>query len=296
MRQEVRWTDLAHEQVAGHPAEAGTPVGVPAVERPLKEHGHVTRKARGAGAMGRHPGRDRRLESIARLKREYLASDGPVLSIGTKEEELIGTSYRAGRPPGRGGIGTFGHDSRSLAPGGVTPHGPRDVKRNDGHVDLGTSRDTGEFAGGGIRRRWQEGGRTPHPRARSIPLRCDGGGGDGAGRYPFKGGLRRLADRLGIEIRVAHHPPHCSGYDRIGHRLAPRLTRACRGVVLEGVGLVKELMEGASTVAGLRVGVEILGRVYRAGRGYAAGFEEGMRVVFDEILPRWNHGAIPSGS
>jgi hypothetical protein len=45
MRQEVRWTDLTYEQIAGHLAEAGTPVSVPVVKQLLRKHGYVKRKA-----------------------------------------------------------------------------------------------------------------------------------------------------------------------------------------------------------------------------------------------------------
>jgi hypothetical protein len=39
MRQEVRWTDLTYEQIAGHLAEAGTKLSVPVVKLLLKKHG-----------------------------------------------------------------------------------------------------------------------------------------------------------------------------------------------------------------------------------------------------------------
>jgi len=90
MRQEVRWTDLTYEQIAEHLAEAGTPVSVPVVKQLLKEHGYVTRKARKSKAMGGHPDRNRQFENIARLKREYLGSDDPIVSMDTKKKELIG--------------------------------------------------------------------------------------------------------------------------------------------------------------------------------------------------------------
>ena len=89
MRQEVRWTDLNYEQIAGHLAEAGTPVSVPVVKQLLDDHGYVTRKAQKTKAMGGHPDRNQQFENIARLKREYLASDNPVVSMDTKKKELM---------------------------------------------------------------------------------------------------------------------------------------------------------------------------------------------------------------
>jgi hypothetical protein len=296
MRQEVRWTDLTHEQIAEHLAEAGTPVSVPVVKQLLRKHGYVTRKAQKSKTMGRHPDRNQQFENIARLKQEYLGADNPVVSIDTKKKELIGDFYRAGHLLTQGVIETFDHDFPSFAEGVVIPHGLYDLKHNDGHVNLGTSHDTGEFACDSIERWWESKGRAIYPRASSILLLCDGGGSNSATQYLFKEDLQRLVDRLGIEIRVAHYPPYCSKYNPIEHRLSPHLTRACRGVIFESVELVKELIERARTSTGLEVTVEILDKVYPTGRKYAEGFRENMKIVFDDILPKWNYRAVPSGS
>ena len=110
MRQEVRWTDLTYGQIAGHLAEAGTPVSVPVVKQLLKKHGYVTRKAQKSRAMGSHPDRNRQFENIARLKQEYLDSEDPIVSMDTKKKELIGNFYRAGRLLTQGVVETFDHD------------------------------------------------------------------------------------------------------------------------------------------------------------------------------------------
>lgn len=296
MRQEVRWTDLNHGPIAGHLAEAGTPVGVPALKQLLKRHGYVTRKARKAEPMGGHPDRNRQFENVARLEREYLGSDDPIAGMGTKKEELIGNFYRAGHLLTRGVIATFGHDSPGFAEGVAIPHGLGDVKGNDGHVSPGTSHDTGGFACGSIER-WREAeGRALRRRARSILLPCDGGGSNGASRYLFKEGPQKLVDRLGTQVRVAHIPPYCSRYNPIEHRLFPHVSRACPGVIFEGVGLVKGLMEKASTSTGLRVTVDVLDQVYRTKRKYAGGFKRSMKIAFDDIMPKWNHRAVPCRS
>ena len=138
-------------------------------------------------------------------------------------------------------------------------------------------------------------GRALDPRATSILLLCDGGGGNSASQYLFKEDLQQLVDRIGMEIRVAHDPPSTSKYNPIEHRLFPHLTRACRGVIFTSVELVKQLMEKATTRTGLQVTVDILDKVYQTGRKYAEGFKENMKIMFDEILPKWNYRAVPSG-
>ena len=296
MRQDVKWTDLTQGQIADRLAEAGTAVSTTVVKQLLRRHRYVKRKARKSKAMGQHRHRNQQFENIARLKREYLASGNPVLSIDTKKKELLGNFYREGRLYTQGVIETFDHDFPSAASGVVIPHGLYDVQRNRGHVNLGTSHDTSEFACDSLRHWWEGQGRASYPRATSLLLLCDGGGSNSATQYLFKEDLQRLADRIGIEIRVAHYPPYTSKYNPIEHRLFPHLTRACQGVIFHTVELVKGLMERARTATGLEVTVGILDKVYRTGRRYAVDFKETMRIVFDDVLPKWNYRAIPSGS
>jgi hypothetical protein len=296
MRPDVTWTNLTLDQIAERLAEAGTPVSVTVVKQLLRKHRYIKRKARKSLSMGQHADRNRQFENIARLKREYLESDSPILSIDTKKKELVGNFYREGRLYTQETIETFDHDFPSAASGVIIPHGLYDVKRNDGHVNLGTSHDTSEFACDSIERWWESRGRALYPRATSILLLCDGGGSNSANQYLFKEDLQGLVDRIGIEIRVAHYPPYASKYNPIEHRLFPHLTRACQGVIFESVELVKRLMERAKTSTGLRVTVDILDKVYQTGRKYAKGFKQTMKIVFDEILPKWNYRVVPSGS
>jgi cell fate (sporulation/competence/biofilm development) regulator YlbF (YheA/YmcA/DUF963 family) len=296
MREGVRWTDLTRAEIAQRLKEAGTPVSVTVVKQLLRKYRYVKRKAQKSQAMGQHADRDQQFENIARLKQQYLESDDPILSIDTKKKELLGTFYRDGHLYTQEVLATFDHDFPSAASGVVIPHGLYDVKRNDGHVNLGTSHDTGEFACDSIERWWTLRGRALYPRATSILLLCDGGGSNSASQYLFKEDLQRLVDRLGIAIRVAHYPPYTSKYNPIEHRLFPHLTRACQGVIFKSIELVKELMEKAKTSTGLKVTVDILDKVYQTGRKYAEGFKENMKIVFDEILPKWNYRVVPSGS
>ena len=108
--------------------------------------------------------------------------------------------------------------------------------------------------------------------------------------------MQRLADDLGIEIRVAHYPPYCSKYNPIEHRLFAHVTRACAGVAFtERRALVKQLVSRTSTSTGLSVTVDVLDQVYETGLKVAADFKRTMRIVFDEVLPKWNYRAIPAG-
>jgi hypothetical protein len=295
MREEVKWTDLTRREISGRLAERGTPAGKRAVKRLLKKHGYVRRKARKSRAMGRrHPDRNAQFENIARLKREYLEAGDPVISMDTKKKELLGNFYRDGRLYTREVIGTFDHDFPSAADGVVIPHGLYDVGRNLGHVNLGTSHDTSQFACDSIERWWERHGRRQYPHAKRLLLLCDGGGSNSASRYVFKEELQELADRLGLEVRVAHYPPYCSKYNPIEHRLFPHVTRACQGVVFHTVQIVKALVEKTKTSKGLAVTVDVIDKAYETGCKCAKGFKQNMRIVFDDLLPKWNYRAVPT--
>ena len=160
-------------------------------------------------------------------------------------------------------------------------------------MTLGTSPDTSEFACDSLQRWGEQQGHVAYPQATSLLVLCDSGGSNSANQYLFKEDLQRLAEDLGLEIRVAHYPPYASKYNPIEHRLFPHLTRAGQGVIFHTIDLVKELMEKAKTTTGLQVTVDILDQVYQTGRKCTASFKKAMPIVFDTLLPKWNYRAVP---
>ena len=124
-------------------------------------------------------------------------------------------------------------------------------------------------------------------------MQCDGGGSNSASTHLFKADLQTLVDELGLEIRVAHYPPYCSKYNPIEHRLFCHLSRACQGMIFTSVGLVKQLTEAARTRTGLRVVVDVVDKVYEAGRKVAEEVRQSLNVVRDAILPKLNYRILP---
>ena len=209
---------------------------------------------------------------------------------------MIGNLYRAGTLYAQETVETLDHDFPSLAQGVVIPHGIYDLRHNHGYVTLGTSHDTSEFAGDCLRQWWQHYGRPTYGDADSLLLLCDGGGSNSARTYLFKADLEKVAQEIGVEIRVAHYPPYTSKYNPIEHRLFPHLTRACQGVIFTSVELVKSLMAKARTKTGLAVDVNICTKPYATGRKVAAEFKEQMRVIFDDDLSQWNYRVLPGNA
>ena len=296
MRQQVIWTDLTPREIGEALMEKDLYVSERVIRQLLEDAGYRRRQIQKYLDMGSHEDRNAQFENIARIKRDYLDSPDPILSIDTKKRELLGTFYRDGRVYTRQGLLAFDHDFPSYADGVVIPYGLYDLKRNFGYLSVGTSRDTTEFACDSIAWWWENYGRSLYPEADSICLLCDGGGSNSADKYLFKEDLQKLADRLGREIRMAHFPPYCSKYNPIERRLFPHVTRACQGVIFDSVATVKRLLEKTRTATGLGVVVEVVEKVYQTGRKYAEGFKKEMKIVFDEYLPKWNYRAIPATS
>ncbi len=192
-------------------------------------------------------------------------------------------------------IQTYDHDFNSFAKGVIIPHSFYDMRQNTGWINIGMSRDTSEFACDSLRKWQYEQGLHVYPNADSILILCDGGGSNSSRHYIFKEDLQKLADEIGIEIRIAHYPPYTSKYNPIEHLMFPHVTRACQGVIFRSAEIVRELIERTETKNGLKVTAKIIDKVYELKRKVKAGFKENMPIIFDEYLPKWNYRAIPKG-
>ena len=176
----------------------------------------------------------------------------------------------------------------------MIPHGLYDLKRNRGYINLGISRDTSEFACDSIFQWWTAEGHAAYPSAPIAVVALRRRRQQQRQRnILFKQDLQALANRIGLEIRVAHYPPYTSKYNPIEHRLFPHVTRACQGIIFTSVEQVRQYMAKASTRTGLSVAANIIDNVYEKGRKVIEGFKKTMRILFDNILPRFNYRAVP---
>lgn len=190
----------------------------------------------------------------------------------------------------------YDHDFNTFSQGVVIPHGIYDLKRNEGYMTLGTSKDTSEFCCDCIKDWWENQGKTNYPLASSILVLADGGGSNSSRHYIFKEDLQKLVNDIGIEIRMAHYPPYTSKYNPIEHRLFCHVTSACKGTVFSSIEVVKKLVDKTTTSTGLKVFTAIKDKVYATSRKASEAFRERMSIVFDEYLGKWNYKAIPQQS
>ena len=292
--EDLVFTDLSPRILSQQLDEMGTPVGRDAIATWLDEAGIRRRQIRKDIAGGEHPDRNAQFERIAELIQEYESDGNPCFSVDTKAKEHIGKLYRKGRIRGNKSFQAFDHDFPSWAEGVVIPHGIFDQKLNLGHINIGLSRDTTEFACDSFRWYWNRIGKQRYPDATSILLTCDGGGSNSSRKYIFKYDLERLSDSIGLPIRIAHYPPYCSKYNPIERRFFPHLGRACSGMLFDSIETVVRLMRRAATSTGLKTTVNVIRRCYETGRNATDEIKQQLQIQYDEFLPRWNYTATPN--
>ena len=292
MDEKIRWTNLTHQQIVDKFKEVGVEISRKIVKKLFKKHGKK-RKAQKSISTGESKDRNEQFEYIAGLNTIYKAAGNPIISVDTKKKEFCGNLYRDGKLYTLEFQKVFDHDFPHLADGIFIPHGIFDVLKNKAYVNIGTSKDTSEFACDSIREWWYNQGKYDYPDATSILILCDAGGSNSYRHYIFKEDLQKLADEIAVEIRIAHYPSYASKWNPIEHRVFCHITRSLKGVILKSCDVIKELIEATTTKTGLTVTANVIKKAYETGRKYAKNFKETMRIKFDEKLGKWNYRAIP---
>lgn len=287
------WTNFSTSQIADMVGEMGTPVSPHVVQQWMTDQGLSLHKIAKVLPGGASSDREAQFDRIEELMIEYFEAGLPVFSVDTKAKEHLGQLYREGRVWTQSPIAAFDHDFPSWATGVIIPHGIYDPIRNRGHINIGLSHDTSEFACDSFRWYWNRIGKQCYPDATSILCLCDCGGSNSANQYLFKRDLQQLVNDLGVEIRIAHYPSYCSKYNPIERRFFPHVGRACQGLLFETLDKVVGLMRRAATKTGLKTTVNVINRIYETGRKVADDFKESMTIAFDDLLPKWNYRAIP---
>ncbi len=181
-----------------------------------------------------HPDRDGQFNHLNAQAAERLAAGDPVISVDTKNKELIGryanggTEWQTGGEPERVNV----HDFADRALGQFAkaiPYAVYDIGNDEGWINVGDTADTAEFAVNSIRRWWNTLGKTRFPDATRLMITADCGGSNGYRTRAWKWHLAKLAAETGLEIAVCHYPPGISKWNKIEHRLFSFVSMNWRG-------------------------------------------------------------------
>ena len=243
-----------------------------------------------------HPDRDRQFGHIRREIEEFSSGGLPILSVDTKKKELVGDFANGGRAWGVGGEGVNAHDFPSDALCRAAPYGLYDVLANKGHVVIGTSADTPQFAAEAVARWWCRIGCHRYRQAGAILILADSGGSNGCRPRLWKKCLQELlADRYGLVVTVCHYPRGASKWNPVEHRLFGPISNNWAGVPLRTPALMLAYIRGTTTETGLAVSAEWWARPYRKGMKVSNAEMAGLQIKYHDTCPKWNYTITPRG-
>lgn len=94
-----------------------------------------------------------------------------------------------------------------------------------------------------------------------------------------------------MNLLVMHHPPYCSKYNPIEHRLFSQITRNWSGAPLLSLEDAAKRAAETTTSKGLTVYVDINDKTYDIQRSIDESYDDTLkkRVVFQTVLSKWNY-------
>jgi hypothetical protein len=278
------------DQLAGQGHDA-CPTTVGGLLRQLDYHLYVNVK-RLTGPY--HRDRDRQFRYLEETVDICRQAELPILSIDTKKKELIGDFANPGATWGQEGEEVNAHDFLTDAKYRAAPYGLYDVLANKGHVVVGTSADTPQFAAEAVARWWSRIGCHRYRDVDQLLLLADSGGSNGYRPRLWKRCLQELvADRYGLVVTMCHYPTGASKWNPVEHRLFAPISCNWAGVPLRTPEVMLGYIRGASTTTGLEVTAEWWERTYERGVEVTAQEMAELNIVHHEVCPNWNYTILP---
>jgi len=240
------------------------------------------------------PERDEQFRYIASQRDIFSASGWPIISVDTKKKELIGNFRNNGKVWCKKAEEVDEHDFPSAAECRTVPFGVYELIRNRGHVYVGVSNDTPEFAVVSIARWWEQEGRAAYPGSDRLLILADSGGSNGCRARAWKCNLQvLLSDRFGLALTVCHYPTGCSKWNPVEHRLFSQISKNWAGKPLRSLGIMLGYIRGTRTETGLAVTAHLDEGFYKKSVPYTPKDVDQLGLKSHDVCPQWNYTINP---
>jgi len=240
-----------------------------------------------------HPDRDQQFRYLRRQRQAFLRAGDPVLSVDTKKKELIGRFKNPGRTWRRAPHQVNVHDFIQDAACRAVPYGIYDLTHRRGHVHVGTSTETPQFAVDALRHWWHRTGRRWYAGARRLLIEADAGGSNGCRPRLWKRALQQWADTEGLTLTVAHYPAGASKWNPVEHRLFGPISLNWAGEPLSSLAKMLGLIRGTRTQTGLRVTASCNHKHYPAHVRVSRQEYAHLNIRHHPTCPTWNYTIGP---
>jgi Rhodopirellula transposase DDE domain len=263
----LRWTSKSGAKLAQALREMGHDVVERTVLRLLRAKGYSLQANKKTREGAQHPDRDAQFAHINETVTQALEAGEPVISVDAKKRELIGDFKAVGRefePKGRP-VEVRGHDFKDKQLGHAIPYGVYDLATDEGWVSVGITRETAQFAVNTIISWWEHLGKARYGSARTLTITVDSGGSNNPRTRLWRYELQRLANTIGLNIRVCHFPPGTSKWNKIEHRMFSFVSLNWRGKPLESLEVIINLIAATTTSTGLKLYARLDDQTYERG-------------------------------
>jgi hypothetical protein len=292
----LRWTSKSGAKLAEALREMGHQVVDRTVLRLLKAKGYSLQANKKTREGAQHPDRDAQFAHIDETVTAAIAQGEPVISVDAKKRELIGDFKAVGRefaPKGRP-VEVRGHDFKDKQLGHAIPYGVYDLAMDEGWVSVGITSETAEFAVNTIISWWEHLGQARYPNAQTLTITADSGGSNNPSTRLWRYELQRLADTIGLHIRVCHFPPGTSKWNKIEHRMFSFVSLNWRGKPLESLEVIINLIAATTTNTGLRLYARLDDRTYQRGLEVTDEQLAAVNITRHTFHGDWNYTISPS--
>ena len=289
-----RWIRRSLARLRAALADAGVALSRETLRRLLKKQKIRPRANRKRLTPKDHPDRDTQFRYIQQQRRAFEAAGWPLISVDTKNKELIGPFKQAGTTWSAQPTDVYMHDFPSAALARAVPYGIYDVARNEGYVQVGQSADTPAFAVDVIVAWWRDLGQRHYQEAPELLILADCGGSNGYRSRNWKRQLQvELVDAYGLSVTVCHYPRGASKWNPIEHRLFSEITKTWAGTPLGSFEVMLACLAETTTETGLVVEAHLVERDYA--KGIRVSDEEMAALVVEHHArcPQWNYTIRP---
>jgi hypothetical protein len=291
----LRWTCKSRAKLAAALTAQGWQVSSTTVGRLLNRLGYRLQSPRKRHEGTTHPDRNAQFEYLNATADCFLEHHQPVISVDTKQKELVGNFKNGGREwqPTGSPEEVRVHDFPADSCGKAIPYGVYDMARNEAWVSVGQDHDTPAFAVASIRHWWESLGQRAYPQATDLFITADAGGSNGYRCRAWKMELQQFADETRLAIHVSHLPPGTSKWNKIEHRLFCHITENWRGTPLRTFETIVDRIGNTRTTTGLHVHARLDPGQYPTGAKVRKSQMDELAFIPDSFHGEWNYSLLP---
>ena len=291
----IKWARKTSEKISRQLRRVRIWVSASTVRRLLKKldfHLHVNKKTISNTLS---PDRDRQFRLIRHACARFKSKGLPIISVDAKKREMIGLFKNPGAKWAKVATPVNDHDFRSDASGVAISYGIFDPQANRGHIVVGTSHETADFAGDALALWWNREGRDRYPNADHILILADCGGSNGNRTAAWKCALQeKLCNSFGLKATLAHYPPGASKWNPIEHRLFSEVSKNWAGQPLTSYETMLKYIRTTKTKRGLAVGATLLKGDYPTRQKPVPERIARVKLRPNRTLPAWNYTIAPA--